>query len=99
MHFKKMKSSFFVRIRIFLKSLVSRIVPKNVKGGPLGVFQHPFFCKIEKKLKGTLWRHLKNCEKSLKKPKKHAKKIGQVRDSNPRSSAWQTSKNQKQKLY
>ena len=29
-------------------SPVSRIVPQNVKGGPLGVFEHPFFCKIEK---------------------------------------------------
>ena len=27
-------------------SPVSRIVPKNVKGWPLGVFEHPFFCKI-----------------------------------------------------
>ena len=30
-------------------SPVSRIVPKNVKGGPLEVFEHPFSCIIEKK--------------------------------------------------
>ena len=36
---------------------------------------------------------LKNCEKSLTKPKKTAQKIfGHGRDSNPRPSAWQTSK-------
>ena len=36
----------------------------------------------------------KNCEKSLTKPKKKPaqKKFDQGRDSNPRPSAWQTSK-------
>ena len=35
----------------------------------------------------------KIAKKSLTKPKKHAQKIfGQGRDSNPRSSAWQTKK-------
>ena len=33
---------------IFFWSPVSRIVPKNVKGGLLGVFEHPFFCIIGK---------------------------------------------------
>ena len=32
----------------FFWSLVRRIVPKDVKRGPLGVFEHPFFCKIGK---------------------------------------------------
>ena len=38
----------------FFWSPVSRIVPvpKNVEGGPLGVFEHPLFCKIEKKMNG-----------------------------------------------
>ena len=35
---------------------------KKRKGGPFGIFQHPFCCKILKKLKGTLWR--KKIEKS-----------------------------------
>ena len=35
--------------RNFFWSPVSHIVPKNVKGGPLRVFEHTFFCKIEKK--------------------------------------------------
>ena len=43
-HGEKMKLDEF-----FLKSPVSRVVPKNVKGGPLRVFEHPFFCKIEEK--------------------------------------------------
>ena len=29
-------------------SPISRTVPEKVKGGPSGVFEHPFFCKIEK---------------------------------------------------
>ena len=50
---KKLKKNEYVEIffRIFSKTFwspVSCIVPKNVKGGPLGVFEHPFFCKIEK---------------------------------------------------
>ena len=35
-------SNFF---ELFLKSPVRRIVPKIVKGGSLGVFEHPFFYK------------------------------------------------------
>ena len=27
-------------------------MPKNVKGDPLGAFEHPFICKIEKTMKG-----------------------------------------------
>ena len=50
---------------IFL-SPVSRIVPK-CKRGPLGVFEHPFFCKIGK-MKEALWR-----------PQKFAKKVSQSR--------------------
>ena len=37
-----------VFLKLFLKSPISRIVPKNVKGGLLEVFEHPFFCKIDK---------------------------------------------------
>ena len=72
----------------FFWSPVSRIVPKNVKGGPLGVFEHPIFCEIEKKMKGGPFGDIKKTEeKSLTKPKKPAQKIfGQWRDSNPRPS-------------
>ena len=76
-------------------------MPKNVKGGPLGVFEHPFFCKIEKKMKGDpLETFKKIAKKSLTKPKKPAQKIfGHGRDSKPRPSAWQTSKTILIKLY
>ena len=43
---------------------------KNVKGGTWGVFEHPFFCKIEKKLKGGPYGDIKKiAKKSLTKPK------------------------------
>ena len=58
-------------------------MPKNVKGGPWGVFEYPFFCKIEKIEGGTLWRHLK---KLRKKSHKADKKFGHGLDSNPRPS-------------
>ena len=61
--------------------------PKNVKEGPLGVFEHPFFCKIEKNEKGTLWRHKKIAKKVSQCRKKPAQEIfGHGRDSNPRPS-------------
>ena len=52
----KKKSDFF---RNFCRNVfaVSRIVPKNLNMGPLGVFEHPFFCKMEKIEGGTLWGH------------------------------------------
>ena len=68
-------------------------MPKNVKGGPLGVFEHPLFCKIGKNQGGTLWRHLKNLQKKVSQSRKPAQKIfSHGRDSNSRPSAWQTSK-------
>ena len=45
---KKLKKQFRIFFEYFW-SPVSRIVPKNVKGVPLEVFEHPFFSKIEKK--------------------------------------------------
>ena len=57
----------------FFWSAVSRIVPKNVKGGSLGVFEHQFFCKIEKN-EGALWRHLKNLRKKSHEAEKPAQK-------------------------
>ena len=67
-------------------------MPKHVKGGTLGVFEHPFFCKIDKKMTGgpfgDIWE-----KKSHEAEKKIAQKnFGQGRDSNPCPSAWQTSK-------
>ena len=50
-HEEKIEKKFRILFEFFLNffwSRISRIVPKNVKGGPLGVFEHPFFCKIEK---------------------------------------------------
>ena len=68
-------------------------MPKNVKEGPLGVFEHPFFCKMEKNEGGPFGDIEKICEKKSHKAEKPAQKIfGQGRDSNPRPSAWQTSK-------
>ena len=48
----------------FFWSPVSRIVPKNVKRGPLEVFEHPFFSKKEKNEGGPFGGIKKNCEKS-----------------------------------
>ena len=69
-------------------------MPKNCKKGPLGGFEHPFLCKIGKKLRVDPLETLKKfAKKSLTKPKKTGtKKFDQGRDSNPRPSAWQTSK-------
>ena len=68
-------------------------MPKHVKEGPLGNFEHPFFCKIEKNEGGPFGDIKKICEKVSQSRKKPAhKNFGQGRDSNPRSSAWQTSK-------
>ena len=53
----------------FFLSPVSRIVPKNVKESPLGVFEHPFVCKIEKNEGGPFGDIKKMCEKGLTKPK------------------------------
>ena len=70
---------------IFLKSPVSRIEPKNVKEGTSwDILNIHFVAKKEKQRK---------LQKSLAKPKNMHKKVGQGRDSNPRPSAWQTSKN------
>ena len=66
-------------------------MPKNVKGGPLGVFEHPFFCKVEKNEGGPLGDIKKFAKKSQSR-KTCTKNFGQGRDSNPCPSAWQTSK-------
>ena len=50
------------------------MVPKNVKGGPLGVFEHPFFCKIENNEGGSFGDIKKICEKRLTRPKYPAQK-------------------------
>ena len=37
----------------FLKKVIFEVpVPKNVKGGPFGIFRHPLCCKISKQMKG-----------------------------------------------
>ena len=50
-------------------------MPKNVKGRPLGLFEHPFFWKIEKIERETLWRYLKNLRKSHKAEITYTKKF------------------------
>ena len=65
----KIPSFLKIFFRFFFWSSASRIVPKNVKGGPLGVFEHPFFCKIEKN-DGDSLETKKVCKKSLTMPKK-----------------------------
>ena len=50
-------------------------MPKNVKGDPLGVFEHPLFCKIEKNEGGPFGDIKKIAKKSLTKPKKPAQKF------------------------
>ena len=48
-----------------MRILNNLTVSKNVKA--FGLFQHPFRCKISKKIEGrTLWRYLKNFQKSHK---------------------------------
>ena len=61
----------------------------------MGVFEHPLFHKIEKNEGGTLWRHLKKTAKKVSQSRNnlHKKIFGQGRDSNPRPSACQISKN------
>ena len=46
------KQFFRIFFEIFLKSLVSRIAPKNVKGGPFGIFWTSILLQKNKKLKG-----------------------------------------------
>ena len=68
-------------------------MPENVNWGPLGVFEHPIFCKIEKNEGGPLETLKKFAKKVSQCRKKPAQKIfGDGRYSNPRPSAWQTSK-------
>ena len=48
---------------------------KNVQEGPLGVFEHPLFCKIEKNEGGPFGDIEKIAKKSLTKPKNLQKNI------------------------
>ena len=68
-------------------------MPKSVKVEPLGVFELTFFCKI-KKMKGGPSETLKKIAKKIvsQRNELHEKMFGHGRDSNPRPSAWQTSK-------
>ena len=79
---------------IFMKSAVSRIVPKNVKGGPFGIFGTTILLQNIKIEAGTLWRHWKHLRKKVSQSRNTMhKNFGHGRDSNPRPFAWQTSKN------
>ena len=67
---------------------------EKCKRAPLAVFQHPFFCKIGKKMKSGPFRDIKKLRKKVSQSRKKStqKKFGRGRDSNPCPSAWQTSK-------
>ena len=71
---KTSRNFFELFFRNIFWSPVSRIVPKNVKGVPWGVFEYPFFCKIEKIEGGTLWRHLKKLRKKVSQSRKNLHK-------------------------
>ena len=62
-HEEKNRKKIFECFSKFLRSTVSRIVPKNLKGGLLGFFEHPFFCKMKKIEEGpfgrTHWKKLR----------------------------------------
>ena len=47
---KKLKKT-----KIFIFGKKSHNAEKNWKGGPFGIFQHPFCRKTSKKCRGTLW--------------------------------------------
>ena len=49
-------------------------MPENVKGRPLGVFEHPFFCKIGKNEGGPFGDIIKTCEKKYHKAEKNLHK-------------------------
>ena len=72
-HFFEFFPETFFRIFLVSGKLHSA---KNVKKGPLGVFEHPFFCILGKNEGGTFWRHLQICEtKSHQAEKKPAQKF------------------------
>ena len=77
-----------------MRILNSLIVPKNLKEGILWDFLTFVLLQNTKKMKGGIFGDMKkNCEKSHKAEITCTKNFGQGRDSNPRPSAWQTSKN------
>ena len=77
---KKMRKSFTeFFFETFLKSSVSRIVPKNVKGGTLWDFLNVQSVAKYQKTEGmTLCRHLKKLRKKSQSRNYMHEKIGQV---------------------
>ena len=72
---KKRKTLFFGKKLKFLKKKFSfkrsRIVPKNVKGGPFWIYKQTFRCKISKNSKGGPFVDIKKIsKKSRTVPKK-----------------------------
>ena len=54
-------------------------VPKNVKGGPFGIFRHPLCCKISKQMKGRPFGAIqKFSKKSRIVPEKSGAKVGSL---------------------
>ena len=86
----KIEGNFFSET--FLKSPVSRIVPKNVKWGTfLNIHSVAKYQKIEGGPFGDIKKFAK--KKSHKAEITCTKNFGRGRDSSPRPSAWETSKN------
>ena len=69
---ERLKSALYLRLkkrRLFLKRKLKifelfsfrkcRMVPKNVKGGPFGLYYHVFCCKTSKNSKGDSFDTLK----------------------------------------
>ena len=71
----------------------SLIVPKNLKEGTLWDFLTFVLLQNTKKMKGGIFGDMKKIAKSHKAEITCTKNFSQGRDSNPRPSAWQTSKN------
>ena len=77
----KIEKTFFrIFFEFFLKSPVSRIVPKNVKGGPSGIFRTSILLQNIKKLNGGPYGAIKKIsEKNEKFEQSHsAGKRGKV---------------------
>ena len=66
---------------------------KTVEGGHFEIFLTSILLQNTKKMKGGIFGDIKKIAKKNKAEITCTKNFGQGRDSNPRPSAWQTSKN------
>ena len=59
-----------------MTNLNSLIVPKNLKGGPFGIFKHLLCSKIPKILKGGPFGTIKNVPKKIQAKNTQIAKVG-----------------------